>query len=57
MPKYRSLSAELTEQMETEKKNGTFVKTGFDNSAVIRRDNDTKDKGSIWRPTFVHDID
>ncbi|MBE6617988.1 MAG: HD domain-containing protein [Ruminococcaceae bacterium] len=57
MPKYKSLSAALTEQMENEKQNGTFVKTGLDNSRVIRRDPSPKDKGSIWRPPFVHDID
>ena len=57
MPKFKSLSAALTEQMENEKRNGTFVKTGLDNSCVIRRDPSPKDKGSIWRPPFVHDID
>ena len=42
---------------ENEKKNGTYTKTGLDNDAVIRRDPAPKDKGSVWRPPFVHDID
>lgn len=57
MPKYKVLSAELTKQIEDERKYGTFAKTGFDNDRVIRRTAIATDKPSIWRPPFVHDID
>ncbi len=57
MLKYESLSAELSRQIEQEKLNGSFVRTGFDSRDVIRRRAVDKDSASVWRPPFVHDID
>lgn len=57
MPKYEVLSEELTRQIEEERKNGTYVKAGFDDSGVIRRMAVDTDRATVWRPPFVHDID
>lgn len=57
MPKYEVLSKELTERMIREKENGSFFRAAFDDERVIRRRNVEKDAASVWRPTFVHDID
>ena len=57
MPKYESLSQELSEQIERAKATGVFPKVAFDDSNVIRRRNVAKDKATVWRPPFVHDID
>ena len=57
MPKYEVLSEKLTRQIEEERKNGTYVRIGFDNSKVIRRNAVTTDQATVWRPPFVHDID
>ena len=57
MPKYQVLSKELTEQIQRDRENHTPPSVAFSDSGVIRRRNLVKDKGSVWRPTFVHDID
>lgn len=57
MPKYEVLSAEMTERIQSDRDNHTFPAVAFPNADVIRRRNLMKDKGSVWRPTFVHDID
>ena len=57
MPKYEVLSEKLSRQIEEERKNGTYVKTGFDDSKVIRRHSVSTDQATVWRPPFVHDID
>ena len=57
MPKYEVLSAEMTQRIQSDRDNHTFPAVAFDNGDVIRRRNLLKDKGSVWRPTFVHDID
>lgn len=57
MPKYEVLSAEMTERIQSDRDNNTFPAVAFPNADVIRRRNLMKDKGSVWRPTFVHDID
>ncbi len=57
MPKFEVLSKELTEQIKNAQETGNYQKVAFPNDAVIRRRNLSKDSGSIWRPTFVHDID
>ena len=57
MPKYESLSQELSEQIERAKATGVFPKVAFDDSNVIRRRNVAKDTATVWRPPFVHDID
>ena len=57
MPKYEVLSAEMTQQIQSDRDNRTFPAVAFSDSDVVRRRNLVKDKGSVWRPTFVHDID
>ncbi len=57
MPKYEVLSREMTERIRRERENGSFVSMAFKNEDVQRRLELAKDHGSIWRPTFVHDID
>ena len=57
MPKYEVLSRELTERIRADRANHTTPAVAFADENVIRRRNLVKDKGSVWRPTFVHDID
>ena len=57
MPKYEVLSKEMTERIQGDRVNHTFPSVAFPDDQVIRRRNLVKDKGSVWRPTFVHDID
>ncbi len=57
MPKYEVLSEEMTRRIQSDRDNHTFPAVAFPDSDVIRRRNLVKDKGSVWRPTFVHDID
>ena len=57
MPKYEALSAEVTELIEKSKSTGVGTGVAFDNALVVRRRNLEKDCGTVWRPTFVHDID
>lgn len=56
MLNYQSLSAELTEQVLTDRKNGTLPMTGFDETNAIRRNNQ-RDKANVIRMAFVRDID
>lgn len=57
MPKYEALSESLARQIEYENKTGTYARTGFDDSKVIRRSAVDTDRPTIWRPPFVHDVD
>ena len=57
MPKFEVLSAELAEQIRRDKENGTLPPMAFPNASVVRRLNLAKDAPTVWRPTFVHDID
>ncbi len=57
MPKFEAVSPTLTKRMEYESEMGTFLKVGFDNKDVVRRQNVPKDRSTIWRQPFVHDID
>ena len=44
--------------MEYEKQTGSFLKVAFDDRNAIRRhENIARDRASIWRQAFVHDID
>lgn len=56
MLNYQSLSAELTEQVLTDRKNGTLPMVGFDETNTIRRNNQ-RDKANVIRTAFVRDID
>ena len=57
MPKYEKLSSEITEAILLAKRTGAYPDVAFPDSAVIRRRNLSKDTATVWRPTFVHDID
>lgn len=57
MPKYEVLSKELTEEIKRAKETGGYPKVAFSDGSVIRRRNLAKDTATVWRPTFVHDID
>ncbi len=57
MPKYEILSQERTDQILADRASGNFPDVAFDNDRVVRRINLNKDAGSVWRPTFAHDID
>ncbi len=57
MPKYEVLSRERTEEILSDRATGHVPAVAFDNACVVRRRNLTKDAGSVWRPTFAHDID
>ncbi len=56
MLNYQILSAELTEQVLTDRKNGTLPMVGFDETNTIRRNNQ-RDKANVIRTAFVRDID
>lgn len=58
MPKFEMLSKELSERIEEERKNHSFVCVATKDSEAIRRRNVSKnDLSSVWRPAFSHDID
>ena len=57
MPKYEKLSEELTEVIRLSKQTGAHPDVAFPDAHVIRRRNLAKDTATVWRPTFVHDID
>ncbi len=57
MPKYEVLSDERTAEILADRASGNYPAVGFDNAQVVRRQSLNKDSGSVWRPTFVHDID
>ena len=57
MPKYEVLSKEITQQIEQAKQTGVYERVAFDDKKVVRRQNLSKDTASVWRPTFVHDLD
>ncbi len=57
MPKYEVLSPERTAEILADRASGNYPRVGFDDGQVVRRINLVKDTGSVWRPTFAHDID
>ena len=57
MPKFEVLSREITDQIEQAKKTGVYTDVSFHDDRVVRRRDLAKDKATVWRPTFVHDID
>ena len=56
-PKYEILSDEVSLKIEADRAEGTSPKLGFNSNNIIRRVASHRDKASIWRPPFVHDID
>ncbi len=57
MLKYEALSAALTERIEQERQNASFIRPGTADHDAIRRRTVSRDAASVWRPPFVHDID
>lgn len=57
MPKYEVLSREIAEQIQNAKQGAIQSPMAFDDGQVLRRIDLAKDVATIWRPTFVHDID
>lgn len=57
MPKFEALSEAVTKQMEQDRAMGTLPRVAFDNADALRRRSLARDKASVWRPPFVHDID
>ncbi len=57
MPNYEKLSQQINEQIELSRKTGVYNDVSFPDSRAVRRHNLAKDTASVWRPTFVHDID
>ncbi|MBQ8287677.1 MAG: HD domain-containing protein [Clostridia bacterium] len=57
MPTFEVLSKELTARIEADKAAGTLPKMRFPDGSVVRRNDVAKDAATVWRPTFVHDID
>ena len=57
MPKYEALSVEVTDRISQAKKTGCYTDVSFQNNDVVRRRAIASDNATVWRPTFVHDID
>lgn len=57
MSTYKILSQELSDRIEAERANGSFVKVAFDESQAIRRNDLEKDSANILRTPFMRDID
>ena len=56
-PKYELLSDAVSKQIEADRRSKTLPQVGFQSSNIIRRIATPRDKASIWRPPFMHDID
>ena len=57
MPKFEVLSREVEEKIKKARQGGFVSPMAFDDGQVLRRNDLAKDVATIWRPTFVHDID
>ena len=57
MSTYKTLSKELSDRIESERKNGTYLNLAFDESLAIRRNDLEKDTANILRTPFMRDID
>ncbi|MBQ8858849.1 MAG: HD domain-containing protein [Clostridia bacterium] len=57
MPKFEILSKEISAEIEAAKQTGNYPPVAFADADVVRRENLKKDAATVWRPTFVHDID
>ena len=57
MPKYEKLSESTSEAIRLARETGIYTDVSFPDSLVVRRHNLAKDTATVWRPTFVHDID
>ena len=57
MPNYETLSPEMTNHIESDRRSGIRPPVGFADGNVLRRRQIESDKPTLWRPAFVHDID
>ena len=57
LPIYEQLSAELTAQIELDQKLNRKSEFAFDETTVIRREQNEKDSATVWRTAFIRDID
>lgn len=57
MPKFETLSPELSERIRAEKMAGNYIDHSFDEKYVTRRKDDRHDEASVWRTAFIRDID
>lgn len=56
MSRYDVLSKALEKRIKDDMASNTLPRFGFDDAKAVRRDNG-HDNPSVWRPTFVRDID
>ncbi len=56
MPKFETLSKELIERMDTEKRENTYQNYSFDEGKILRR-KEEQDATAFWSTPFVRDID
>lgn len=56
MPNYEVLSESLSRQISLERQNGSYIRTGFDDKNILRR-NPAETIPTVWRPALVQDID
>lgn len=54
---YEELSPELEEKIAREKADGSFARVAFPDGGAIRRIDNPHDRGNVWRPAFIRDID
>lgn len=54
---YEELSAQITERIESDRANGKAGEYAFPHGGAVRRVDNPHDKGTVWRPSFVRDID
>ena len=54
---YETLSKELSERIENDKRTGNTPKVAFCDDNVIRRQSNPRDEANVWRTAFIHDID
>ncbi len=57
MLNYEKLSPALIARIEEDRRTGRTPRLAFDESAVLRRADTDRDRASVWRTAFIHDID
>ena len=57
MPNYESLSPEMTQRIETDRRTGCSPAVGFPDSRIQRRRQVASDQPTLWRPAFAHEVD
>ncbi len=57
MTNYKTLSKELSNRIEYEKKTFSFTPVAFDEKKAIRRKDNPHDYSTVWRSAFIRDVD